>query len=73
MNERKREAIARITIVAAQAMGEMPGHWVIKLEMMNGYIRTMAVGSFEAAASYLQVLPNEYDMNRFIEEQAKGA
>lgn len=73
MKERKREAIARITIIAAQAAGELPNHWVVKVETAAGYVRTMAVGSYEAAAAYLQVLPNEYDMGGFIEEHAKGA
>lgn len=67
ITDNQRLVVSRVTIAAAQAAGDMPNHWIVKLEMTNGYVRMIAVGSYEAAAAYLQILPNEYEMGGFIE------
>ena len=66
-----RQTISRVTIATAQAAGEMPNHWIVKLEMVGGYVRLIPCATWSHVAVCVECLPIEYEMGAFIEESPK--
>ena len=62
-----RQTIDRVTIATAQAAGDMPNHWIIKLEMIGGYVRVIPCANYSQVAVVVESLSIEYEMGAFIE------
>jgi hypothetical protein len=65
----ERKIVWRVTIAAAQAAGNMPNHWVVKLEMTDGYVQLVPCHTYEEAVICAQSIPMKYEIGGFIEEE----